>query len=112
MTNAESGRPRMERTEGEVMSSLIEIKDSQSERLQKIAAETGIMPNALVEEALELLFQQTDRDKMKQEELAYLRRLEAEDDGSIQVQIRPPFKKEGLTITHAVPLETVTLRRL
>jgi predicted transcriptional regulator len=94
------------------MSSLVEIKDSQSERLQKIASDTGVMPNVLLEEALELLFQQTDREKIRQEELAYLSQLEAEDDGSLRVQTRPPFKKEGLTITHSVPVETATPRRL
>ena len=94
------------------MSSLVKIKDSQSERLRKIANETGVRPDLLLEEALELLFQQTDREKMKQEELAYLRQLEAEDDGSLKVQTRPPFRKGGFTITHGIPVETVPPRQL
>lgn len=93
------------------MSNLVEIKDSQSERLNRIAAETGIMPDVLLEEALELLFQQTDREKARQEEQDFLRQLEAEDDGSLQVKTRPPFRKEDFTITHEVPVETPILRR-
>ena len=50
------------------MSSLVEIKDSQSARLEKIAFEKGVTPNALLEEALELLFQQTEREKISREE--------------------------------------------
>ena len=94
------------------MSSLVEIKDSQSERLQKIASETGVRPEELLEEALELLFQQTDREQIKQEELAYLRQLEAEDDGSLKVQTRPPFRKGTFTITHGLPVENVHPRQL
>ena len=90
------------------MSSLIEIKDSQSERLQRIASETGVMPDVLLEEALELLFQQTDREKIRQEEEVYLKQLEAEDDGLLQVRTRPPFQKKHLTILHSVPVETAT----
>ncbi|MCW3100846.1 MAG: hypothetical protein JWL77_6464 [Chthonomonadaceae bacterium] len=45
-------------------------------------------------------------DKARQEEQAFLRQLEAEDDGSLQVKTRPPFKEEDFTITHEVPVET------
>src|SRR5579862_6255184 len=93
------------------MSSLIEIKDSQSERLQKIASEKGVMPNVLLEEALELLFQQADMEKGLQDEQAFLTQLEGEDDGSFEVQTRSPFNMDGLTITHSVPVNAATLRR-
>jgi len=94
------------------MSSLVEIKDSQSERLHRIAAETGVRPDVLLEEALELLFQQADREKARQEEEAFLRQLEEEDNGSLQVKTRPPLKKEEFTITHEVLVDTPILRRL
>ena len=93
------------------MSSLVEIKDSQSERLQRIASDTGVMPNVLLEKALDLLFQQADKERVRQEEQAYLTQLETEDDGSLRPQTRQPFKKEGLTITHSVPVEPATPRR-
>ena len=93
------------------MSSLIEIKDCQSERLQKIASEKGVMAGVLIEEALELLFQQTEREKGIQDEMTFLTQLEAEDDGSLEVQTRLPFKMDGLTVTHSVPVEAATLRR-
>jgi hypothetical protein len=84
----------------------VKCKDSQSERPQKIASETGVMPTLLVEEALELLFQQADRERARQEEQVYLKQLEAEDDSSLNVQTRPPFRKGDFTITHEVPVET------
>ena len=99
-------------TGGEVMSSLVEIKDSQSERLQRIASETGVTSNVLLEEALELLFQQADRLKSRQEELDFLRQLETEDDGSLQIRARSPFNIDEVTITHAVPVDPASVRRL
>jgi predicted transcriptional regulator len=94
-----------------MMNCLVKIKDAQSERLQKIAAETGMTRDVLLEEALELLFQQADREKARQEEQDFLRQLEAKDDGLLQVKTRPPFRKEDFTITNEVPVETPILRR-
>lgn len=94
------------------MSSLVEIKDNQAERLQKISAETGVRLDALVEEALELLFLKADRDKVEQEERDYLRQLEAEDDGSLQVKTRSPFRKTEIKVTHVIPVEASTPGRL
>ena len=94
------------------MSSLVEIKDSQSARLEKIAFEKGVTPNALLEEALELLFQQTEREKISREEQAFLKQLEAENGAAFSIQTRPPFNREEITITHTVPIDPATLRRL
>ena len=92
------------------MSSLIEINDSQSERLNKIASEKGVMPNLLIEEALELLFQQTERELGLRAERAYLSELEAEGDGSLEIQTRAPFKRGEFKITHSVPVKADALR--
>lgn len=54
------------------MGHLIEINESQSV-LQKMAAEKGVTPDTLLEEALTLLFQQDDREQAEREELAFLR---------------------------------------
>lgn len=89
------------------MSSLVEIQDSQSERLKKIAADKGVTPNALLEEALELLFQQAEREKIGREEQAFLKQLEAENGASFPIRTRPPFNKDEITITHTVPIASV-----
>ena len=93
------------------MSSLVEINDSQSERLQRIAAEKGVRPNELLEEALELLFLQADREKVNEEEQAFLRQLEAEGHGLPRVRTRPPFDKDAVTNTHSVPIDAEALCR-
>jgi hypothetical protein len=93
------------------MSSLIEIKDSQSERLRKIASDRGVMPDVLMEEALELFFQQADRENGVLDVRAFLKQLQEVDDGSLEVHTRPPFKLDRLTVTHSVPAGASTLRR-
>ena len=93
------------------MSCLMEIKDSQSERLLRIASEKGVMPDVLLEEALELLFQQADRENAMQEELAFLKRLKTECEDSPWVHTRPPFDTEAVTITHVVPVDAAMLHR-
>ena len=90
----------------------MEIKASQSERLQKIASERGVTPNTLLEAALELLFQQADREKALQEEQAFLRQLEAENTKSLSVRTRQPFKMEEIVITHTVPVDPTAPERI
>jgi predicted transcriptional regulator len=94
------------------MSSMIEIKDSHSERMQRIASEKGVMPDVLIEEALELPFQQADIEAGLKDERTFLNHLEAEDDGSFEVQTRSPFNSDLLTITHSVPIEAAILHRV
>ena len=98
-------------TGGEKMGSMIEIKENQSARLQQIASEKGVTPNALLEEALELLFQQADREQAAREEQAFLSQLQAEGNVSTSARTRPPFRNEEITITHKVPADPTTLRQ-
>ena len=80
-------------------------------RLQHIALNEGVTPNALLERALELLFQQADREQVAREEQALLRKLQAEGNVSPSVRTRPPFKPDEITITHTVPVDPAALRQ-
>ena len=92
------------------MGSMVEIQEGQSARLQQIASEKGIDPNALVEEALNLLFQQADREQAAQEEQAFLTRLQAEGNVSV-ARTRLPFNMDNVTVTHRVSVDPATLRQ-
>lgn len=87
------------------MSSIIEINANQSARLQQMASEKGVTPDVLLEEALEPLFQQADREQAGREEQAFLHQLQAEGNVSTLRRTRPPFNTEEITITHAVPVD-------
>lgn len=93
------------------MSNLVELKDSQLKRLQSISIEKGVAPNILLENALDLLFQQTDRERICDEELAFLRQLESETDLASLTKTRLPFKKEEIEITQAILMDPVDLHR-
>ena len=87
------------------MGSNIEINASQSVRLQQMASEKGVTPDVLLEEALELLFQQADRKQAAREEQAFLHQLQAEGNVSVSARTRPPFNTEEITITHTVTVD-------
>lgn len=94
---------------GKNLGSLVEIKESQSARLQQIAAEKGVTPNALLEQALELLFQQEDREQVAHEEQALLRQLQAEGQISSSARKRSPFHPDEIILTHTITTADTTL---
>jgi len=93
------------------MSSIVEIKESQSARLQQIASEKGVTTDALLEQALELLFQRADREQAAREEQALLRQLQAEGNISALARTRPPFNPDEITITHTVSVDPDAFQR-
>lgn len=85
----------------------VQIDDSRARRLEQLARSTGSTENALIEEALDLLFRENALTEDERDAWEELQRLEAET-GTCSVPTSPPLHVETYTLTHAVYADATT----
>src|SRR5437867_4469514 len=90
-----------QRKQERTMAKLIEINPVQAERLHDLAQAQGTSEDALIEEALELLFRQKVREEALTEDLAALRSLSAPSEAA-DTPAAPHRDPCDFTVTHAI----------
>ena len=97
-----------------VVDKVVRLSDERARRLGQLAADKGVTEDALIEEALDLLFQEQeeaiDIDAAIQADVELLRQLEAEL-GPSTARIVPPLDPADIVVTHAVPIRPELVRR-
>jgi hypothetical protein len=100
-----------------VVEKQVQVADYRAKRLEQLAAERGVTENALIEEALDLLFREQERQAAREEALRedweQLRQLEAEL-GPIPPSSRPVLKinPEDIVPFAGTPIDPDRIRRI
>ena len=94
------------------MAKRVQIADAQAQQLEQLAAANGATESALVEQALELLFQRSGREEIMRTDRDVLRQLEAEGVLPSPHQITPALNPADYQMTHAIRVAPENVRRL
>ena len=89
---------------------VVHLSGEPARRLEQLASERGMTEEALVTQALELLFRQSEMPDSEVDDWELLRRMEAEL-GPCQARTKPPMDPSHFVVTHITPLHPDSICR-
>ena len=89
---------------------VVRVSGQHAQRLNQLAATYGITEEALVAQALDLLFRRETISDEDSDDVELLRRMEAETGPAI-ARIVPPLDPRRFVVTHAVSIQPDLIRR-
>src|SRR5438874_2668603 len=89
----------------------VQLTDDRAKRLEQLATTRGMTEDALIEEALDMLFRDKSVRQVEQEDREWLREYEAEF-GPIKRSSSRPIRPEDVKFVVGTPIPPERIRRL
>jgi hypothetical protein len=93
------------------MQRVVEIGSAQAERLHRLAEARGIGEDALISEALELLFHHSERQEAIDDDLRVWQEMESKPDDVLSYMTAPKRNPNDFVVTHAIPSANIRMLR-